>query len=597
MRVTGLAIVMCGLLLGAGCSSGDATAPPIGVPPDPASGTGPVAPLPVAATVERVRIYREVTEEWGLDFRHDSGATGDKHMVESMGSGGCLFDADGDGDLDIYLVQSGRLPVTAGDDARNRLYLNEGGKLRDGSRESGADDPGYGQGAIAADVEGDGDMDIFVANWGPDVLLINDGSGHFTAKVDSGVAGPDDAWSTSSAFFDADLDGDLDLFVACYVTYDFENDPFCGISGSKLRAYCSPNVFAGAGDHLYENLGGAQFREVTQEAGITRTDGKSLGVAAFDADGDGDTDIFVADDRSPNLYYNNVSERGGPIRYLEDGAVGGLAFDLHGSSLSCMGISIGDVDGDDCDEVFVTNFSREVNTLYSRAGTPWYEDITTASGLGPASMNYVGWGTAMTDVDHDGDLDILVANGHVEPDIALIDASLTHKQPTHLYLGDGTGRFRIVDEPALASPWSSRGVYTGDLDRDGRLDLVLTSNNSTARVFLAIPADQPRQDWLVLELEQPGPNRGGVGARVTATLADGRRISRSVSRGDSILGASAPELHFGVGDSEVITLEIRWPDGELSRHEGIETGRRIVVQREPAIEDSGESRFVVRDRP
>jgi enediyne biosynthesis protein E4 len=270
---------------------------------------------------------------------------------------------------------------------------------------------------------------------------------------------------------------------------------------------------------------------------------------------------------------------GGPLRYREVGAPWGVAYDRDGKAQACMGVAVGDVVGDPADEIFVTNFAFESNTLYGRSASSWYEDVTARTGLGPPSFQVLGFGTVFLDADLDGDLDLAVANG---------------QQPTHLYVNDGTGAFTLTDAPDLATPAVGRGLVAGDVDGDGVLDLVLTQNGGPPRLLLGDPASAGARTFAAIELVQPGPNRDAVGATVTLTLSSGRRISRTVRRGDSYLGSSSPVLHFGTATDTQVVADIAWPDGLRSRHD-VPCSRRVVIARAAAA-SSGDPRFTLVER-
>jgi hypothetical protein len=437
---------------------------------------------------------------------------------------------------------------------------------------------------VTADVEGDGDADLFVTNWGQNALLLNDGAGRFASVPDAGVADDANAWSTAAAFFDADGDHRLDLIVIAYVDSRPEAEPRCTSPGSEERAYCEPSVYRGAAARLLRQVAPARFEDVTASAGLSRADGKGLGVAVLDADEDADPDIFVANDTTPNFLWLNDTTAAGQPRFHEDGALRGLAYDAEGRPQACMGVAAGDVDADAHPEIFVTNFALETNTLYRRSSPGWWEDITPRTGLGPPSLPLLGFGTTFLDADLDGDLDLAVANGQIHPEIARFDTSQSHAQPMLLHVNDGSGRFTLATSPAIARPAVGRGLIAGDINGDGLLDLVLTQCGGDARLLLGSGEDGRGggdRAAAFVALRQAGDNRDAVGALVAVTLPDGRRTARVVQRGESYLCASSADLHFGLGASKAARADITWPGGERSSHD-IAPGRNVLER--PAAE-------------
>ena len=494
--------------------------------------------------------FTDVTAAAGVDFVHDAGLTPDKHLPETMGAGAALFDADGDGDLDLYLLQGGPLPFVPADTRPpNRLFLNRGnGTFQDATGQSGAAaHTGYAMAVTAGDVDGDGDTDLFVTNLGPDVLLLNDGAGHFTDATDPGLADP--RWTSGTSFFDADGDGDLDLYVSAYVGIDYGHPEWCGDRRPGWRSYCHPDAYPGLPDRYYRNdgpdaAGRPRLVDATEAAGFGITPdmpGKGLGVLAFDAEPDGDLDLYVANDSVENRLWINRGDGS-----FEDGTLlSGTGTNARGMSEAGMGLAGGDVDADGDIDLLVTNFDDESNTLYRNDGDGLFTDATVASGLEAPSRRPVGFGTVLADLDHDGDLDLVVANGHIIDNVQLYDDGKTHAQRAQLFVNDGAGRFAEVLDGAgdlTATPFVGRGLYAGDLDGDGDLDLVLTECGGPTRLLRndGPGGAGPRGGSLVLAGLPPG-------TRVECRLGDGRVLVREAGPATSYYGSGAPDVHLGLG--------------------------------------------------
>jgi hypothetical protein len=525
---------------------------------------------PTAATEATGVWFRDGTAAAGIDFVHDAGVTVDKHLPETMGAGAALVDVDGDGDLDMYFVQSGPMPF--GDDTverpTNRLYLNDGkGRFTDATEASGdAAHTGYGMGVAAADVDADGDVDFFVTNLGPDVLLLNDGTGRFTDATPAALADP--RWTAGATFFDGDGDGDLDLYVTGYVDIDFDDPAWCGDHRPGYRSYCHPDAYEGLADHYYRNEGQARFVDATEAAGFGATPGmpgKGLGVIASDLDGDGDLDLYVANDSVENrLWINNGDGT------FEDGTlISGTGTNSRGMTEAGMGLASGDVDGDGDIDLFVTNFDDESNTLYRNDGQGLFTDVTVEAGLEAASRRPVGFGCVLADLDNDTDLDLVVTNGHIIDNVALYDDAKTHAQVSQLFFNDGAGHFTEATgrSGALAAvPVVGRGLYAGDWDGDGDLDLLLTQCGGPARLLLNA-GSAPRA------LSVAGLP---AGSRVRAILASGRTVVREVGQQVSYFGAGSPELHLGVpADDSVVELQVTVP-GALPPGHPIPNGVQVL---------------------
>lgn len=453
------------------------------------AGCGKETPAPHAAPAR----FTDVTASCGVDFVHAAGKTEEKQLPETMGAGAAVVDVDEDGDLDLYFVQSGPLPVPGkprpANRPTNRLFLNDGkAHFRDATSESGdAAQSNYGMGVISGDVNGDGHADFFLTNFGPDVLLFGDGKAHFRdVTAQSGITG--DEWTTGAAFLDADDDGDLDLFVTTYVAIDTAHPLWCGERKPGWRSYCHPDAYPGLEDHFWKNNGDGTFVETTKAAGFSDPNGKGLGVAASDLDGDGIVDLYVANDSTENRFYRGK----GDGTFEDSTLLSGTGVDRYGRTEASMGIAIGDVNGDHQPELFVTGFDDESDTLYLNLGARGFEDRTAAAGLEAATMLPVGFGCVLEDFDLDGDLDLAIANGHIIDNIELYNDGKTHAQRALLFRNDGKGRFEPIDGGEFTrAPFVGRGLYGGDLDGDGLPELVLTQCDGPAHIFRAQHPGRP----------------------------------------------------------------------------------------------------------
>ena len=493
------------------------------------------------------RWFVECATARGLDFDHEAGVSDERQLPETMGAGAALADLDADGDLDVYAVQSGPLPVAPappGGRPTNQLFENDGrGVFVDRTDASGdAAHDGYGMGVAVGDVNQTGRLDLLVTNLGPDVLLLNDGDLRF--RDDTARAGlGDPRWTGSAAFFDADADGDLDLYVAAYVDVDLADPEWCGRRDPGWRSYCHPDAYEGLPDRFYRNRGDGVFEEVTVQAGLaTRAGhhGKGLGVVADDLDGDLDLDLYIANDSVENrLWINDGTGHFGDGTLLSATGVNG-----RGLTEAGMGLASGDVDGDGDPELFVTNFDDESNTLYRNDGDGLFTDITARAGLDATSRLPVGFGTALADLDDDGDLDCAVTNGHIIDNIELYHDGKTHAQRGLLYTNDGAGHFADVSDEAgelCATPAVGRGLYPGDVDGDGDLDVLITVCDGRLRLFEnhGPTADGPRRRVLVDGLPRH--------ALVEASLVDGRTLWRRAGPQPSYFGQSDGRVHLGLG--------------------------------------------------
>ncbi len=529
----------------------------------------------------------DITADSGVDFVHRNGATGTKYAMELIGSGGGLLDFDGDGDLDLYLVNGARLPgVDAPELWVNALYENigfppeavEGAEapsappaFRRVPDAAGAADTTYGMGCTVGDFDNDGDPDLYVTNYGPNRLYRNDG-GHF---VDiSAAAGVDDPrWSASAAFVDIDADGWLDLYVTNYFRYRLEDHEWWGLRKEGWRTHGGPASLDPEFDRLYLNRGDGTFEDVSESSGILQGGATyALGVLAGDLDDDGDVDLYVANDTQPNWLYLNE----GDGTFVEDGMLAGVSYDQGGKPQAGMGVDSGDVNGDGIIDLICTNFSMETNTLYLGEGDGLFVDGSFMAGIGAATLPFLGFGLAFLDLENDRDLDLFVANGHIHDVAHLYHDGVTYKQRNQLFLSDGSGRFAEVDEgwgAAVTRVEASRAVIVGDLDDDGDPDLVVTNVAATPQILRNVGGNT--NAWARIQLVGTTSNRDGFGAEVRVTVA-GEERRHQARAASSYLASKDPRLLVGLGDAaRVDRVEVWWPSGMIDVIEDVPARRTL----------------------
>ena len=534
-------------------------------------------------------VFVDVSRQTGLDFEHWSGGAGALLLPEVIGAGGALLDYDNDGDLDLFAVQGAALgaggsvaPAMIGTRPGSRLYRNDvdrDGRVRfvDVTEASGIVARGYGIGAATGDYDNDGWMDLYVTSLGSNHLFRNERDGSFRDVTD--LAGADDArWSTSATFVDYDRDGWLDLFVANYVDFAIEMPRACFAAGSA-RDYCNPAVYDPVPDRLLHNEGDGTFRDVSARSGIGAASERGLGVLAADVDGDGWTDLYVANDGDPNQLWMN---QGGDGTFRDDALLAGVAVNRAGRPQGGMGVDLADVDGDGDEDLFVTNLDNESNTLYEALGRGLFEDRTVEFGL--FRLGLTGFGARFLDVDNDGWLDLLAVNGAVRRLAAQVRAGDPHplRQPRRLFRNDGAGRFVDVSGeagPAFVSPEIGRGLAAGDLDNDGDIDAVVFNNSGPLRVLLnEIGA---RRHWLGVRVVDPRSGRDLLAARVELRRPERSALVRRVQVDGSYASAGDPRVLFGLGDDggaqtvvvRVGASEERFSDLAVDRYWVLEPGR------------------------
>ena len=499
--------------------------------------------------------FVEVSKSLGVSFAHQNGATGKYHFIETAASGGGWLDYDNDGDPDLYLINA---QVTDNTTLNNALYENRDGKFVDVTAQAGIGDTGYGMGMCVGDYDADGQLDFLLTNYGADRLFRNLGNGKFEdmTKV-AGVAF--DGWSTNCAFADLDADGDLDLYVAHYTDFKRDVSPVCTAGSNIQSAYCSPIAYAGVPDSLYINQGDGTFIEQAATSGINQnTNDRGYGVVISDLNGDHRPDIYVANDGSLNRVYINE----GDAKFSDNSLFSGAGLNINGQVEAGMGVDLADVNGDGHQELYVSHFAIETNTLYQGLGGGLFEDATNRFGLSLPSLRMVGWGVRFFDYDNDGDQDLAVANGHIQENVGSIESRLSYAQRNQLFENDSGKRFLPAGARAGIA-WQraavSRGLASADFNSDGRLDLLTTNTN--AQPDLLLNQYPSKHHWLGISLLGPPENRFAIGARITLKSNNQAQI-REVRSGGSFLSQSALRQHFGLGqDPAAVTVEIRWPDG------------------------------------
>jgi enediyne biosynthesis protein E4 len=525
--------------------------------------------------------FRDITQAAGVTFQHHA-APEKKYIVESMSGGVALFDYDNDGKLDIYFVDS--LTVeTAGDPtkARSALYHNLGNlKFEDVTDKAGVGHPGWGMGVCTADVDGDGWEDLYVTALGGNKFYRNNHDGTFSDWTSrTGLAGG--GWSAGCGFADYDRDGDLDLFVSRYVKIDLQNlpqfgrDKTCQYRGVAVQ--CGPRGLPGESDLLFRNEGGLKFTDVADRAGVRDPEGYfGLGVGWFDFNDDGWPDLYVANDSTPNFLYLNQKDG----TFKEVAFPMGVAVSQDGAEQGSMGVALGSYDNNGRFSIFVTNFSEEYNALYHHDGDH-FTDLSFRSKTAAVSLPFVGWGTAFFDYDNDGLLDVIAVNGHVYPqlDKVKLGASAGYRQRKLLYHNRGDGTFDEVSAQfgtALTEERVSRGLAAGDIDNDGRLDIVINDLDGSPQILHNEISEAG--NWLLVRLKGKAPNPGAVGA-IAIARAGTLTQKRLVQSGSSYISQEDKRLHFGLGKAtEVDSLEVTWPDGTTTKREKVKANQLIEIE-------------------
>jgi hypothetical protein len=528
--------------------------------------------------------FVNIAHQAGVAFHHTNGASAEKHLVETMGSGGLFFDYDGDGWIDIFVVDGGSIADAAVDRrARHRLYHNRGnGTFEDVTDRSGIQHRQYGMGACAGDYDGDGHPDLYITNYGPNALYRNRGDGTFTDVTATARVG-DPRWSTGCAFADLDGDGDLDLWVVNYVDADRTRSPFCGDARAGVRFYCHPLTYDPLPSTVYRNDGGGVFTDVSTASGVGALRANGLGVVIADYDNDGRPDVFVANDTMPNFLFHNA----GNFRFVEMGLISGIAVGVDGKARAGMGIDTGDYDSDGRLDLVITNLDFEMHTLNRGLERGLFGYATMESGIGFPTLPFVGFGVAFLDFDDDAQLDIAIANGHILDNAPQFRTGSTYAQRKLLFRNTTLRRFVEVGRsagPAFAAEKVGRGLAVGDVDNDGDLDMLVTNNGQDAELLRNDGGN--RANALLVGLRGTGNNKEAIGARIRVSSGARTQI-RDVKSGSSYLSQNDLRAHFGLGAAtRADRIEVVWPSGRMEAIANvsanqiitIEEGRGIVAQ-------------------
>jgi hypothetical protein len=525
--------------------------------------------------------FEDVAARAGVHFVVENSPTPEKHQPETMPAGVALFDYDGDGLLDIYLVNGAEMPSLVKTDPKysNRLFHNNGdGTFTEVTEHAGVAGAGYGMGVAVGDYDNDGWPDLFVANVNGNQLFHNNGDGTFTdVTAKAGLSGATHSgrkmWSIAAGWFDYNRDGLLDLFVVNYVDWDPRYEPACmGLNG---RGYCHPDSFPPLTNTLYRNNGDGTFTDVSAETGISKVEGRGMGVAFADYDNDGWPDIFVANDNSPNLLFHNL----GGKRFEEVGIQAGVAYNEDGNVLAGMGVDFRDVNNDGLPDIWHTAIENETFPLYLNNGKGAFVNAGQQSRLANLTRLMSGWSNGIVDLDNDGWKDLVVARSNVMDNIEQISRHFRYAEPNSVFRNLGNGQFEDVSAAAGADftrPAPHRGLAYGDLDNDGRVDLVITALGAPVSVLRNVT--QTHNHWILLKLVGTKSNRMGLGAQIRVTTDDGRRLYNEATTSTGYAASSDPRVHFGLGGSRVIReIEIRWPSGTRQLLHDVTADRLMVI--------------------
>ncbi len=519
-------------------------------------------------------VFSDVTKETGITFKHTDGSSGKRYIVESVSAGLAIMDYDGDGDEDIYFLNGAALKGTKYDaPPKNALYRNEGGwKFTDVTEKAGVGDMGFALGVVAGDYDNDGDLDLYVNNYGPNVLYRNNADGTFTdVTKQAGVANGHKV-GAAAFFLDMDKDGDLDLFVVNYLKFTYQNHLMRTSIG--IPKYAGPMDFPSMPNDLFRNNGDGTFTNVSEQSGVAQHKGWGMGGVCADYDNDGDTDVYIANDVAANFLFKND----GTGKFEEVGLPAGLAYDIQGHEHGSMGIDCGDYDNDGRLDFYQTSYSRELATLYRNLGDNMYEDVTMLTGAGTGTLTHVTWGNGFVDFDNDGHRDIFIACGHLQDNVELYNDTETTLVRNVILMNTGEGKFVDVSNDSgdgMKVKMRSRGAAFGDLDNDGDIDVVILNSRREPTI---LRNDSPSKGhWLQVCLRGVKTNRDGVGAHVKVVSGD-LTLLDEVHSGRGYQSHYGMRLHFGLGNREKIDrINVRWIGGGVDTFKNIAADQLLTI--------------------
>jgi enediyne biosynthesis protein E4 len=551
--------------------------------------------MAIAARAQQIH-FRDITEQAGIHLTHNNGAFGKKWLPETMGPGCAFIDYDNDGYPDIFLVNGEDWPghAHAGPTTPKLYHNNRDGTFTDVTRKAGLAVPMFGMGVAVGDYDNDGFDDLFLTALGQSHLFHNNGNGTFTEVTKpAGMWGPNE-FSTSAAWVDYDRDGKLDLVVANYVQWSEQGDLYCTLDGTR-KSYCTPESYKGTSVRLWHNLGGGKFEDATQRAGLGDPTSKSLGVAILDYNRDGWPDILIANDTQPNKLYLNKKDG----TFEERGVTSGIAFSEDGVARAGMGVDAADYDRSGHPSVIISNFANQMVSLYHNEGNGLFVDEAPQSEVGRATLVTLGFGCFFFDYDNDGWPDIFVADGHIEDQIERVQKRVSYAEPSHLFRNLGGGKFQevtVLMGPAFAAPRVARGAAYADIENDGFLDVLVTTNAGPALLF---HNEGGTNHSLRLKLIGSKSNRDGIGALVHVTSNNNNDSQLKMLRsGSSYLSQSELVLTFGLGaQTKADTIEIQWPSGQVDKLSNVNAGQTFTVEEgKGVVANRPYSKFVIATR-